>query len=137
MPLTDLLLTILATSLFCCGLTIATSEGMVLYFLRKPFNILQKKVEEWALVNYHNHKVENVLYLAKPLLLCTACMGSFWGIIIFGTLHGIDAAVRIIYIHIPFPDLLLPLPLISGKLIICCVCSCFVNAFMMTTYNRL
>jgi len=73
MPLIEILLTSLIISLFCCGLSIVTGEGMLLYFLRKPFENLREPVKYWF----------------KPIILCCTCMASFWGIGIFIALHGL------------------------------------------------
>lgn len=62
----QLLIKSLIISLFCVGLRIASSPGMVLYFLRKPF----ENLEGWK------------NYLAKPVILCSTCMASVWTIVI-------------------------------------------------------
>lgn len=126
MPLPELLFTILITSLFCCGLSVASSEGMVLYFLRgwldtveDNIGILRNKVQvhpEDKEMKFALKFAERLHYCFKPLILCTACMGSFWGIVIFIVLHGFNA-------H------LMPLMAVS------CLCSCFLNAFLMAKYN--
>jgi len=137
MSLTEILLTSLIISLFCCGLSIVTGEGMLLYFLRKPFDKLRNKVEllnNWHLVTKHVsatpsfwaeekrvkiklNLIHATLYLFKPIILCCTCMASFWGIGIFIVIHGL---------HVN----LIP------QMVICCFCSCFLNAFFISKYNQ-
>jgi len=154
MPLTEILITTLIISLFCCGLSIVTGEGMLLYFLRKPFDgitgrrdVLNNKIELWRVKYGHlcvsgvkNNREEEdemkrehdliidpayseirrinlTLYLFKPIILCCTCTASFWGIIIFSALHGF-------YVEL------------IKYMIICCFCSCFLNAFFISKYNQ-
>lgn len=130
MILTEILLTIFITSLFCCGLSVITSDGMVLYFLRKPFVNLEERIERYKdriagfsiteleiyKLNQNIKSIKAVLYCFKPIILCTTCMSSFWGIVIFAALHGIQVE-DIRYV------------------VICCIGSSFVNAFFMSKYN--
>ena len=51
-------------SLFCLGLRAVTDDGMIGYPIRK-----------WALDNFPTW--------GKPVVLCSTCMSSFWGTIIF------------------------------------------------------
>jgi len=130
MNLPEILLTILIISLFCCGLSVVSGEGMVGYFLRKPFDKLRdfrdKKITFLKLDFHHNDdreyfkeqiKASNIiLYISKPIILCCTCMASFWGIVIFAALHGF-------HVHL------------IKYMVICCICSCFINAFFMSKYN--
>ena len=133
MQLINIIETIFIISIFCCGLTIATSEHMIGYFLRKPFDKIEKEnIKISNQLELHRgdefptqdlwgdelKKNERILYWMKPILLCCTCMASFWGILVFGTLHGWH------YSMIPF-------------MAICCVGACFLNAFFYSIYNRL
>ena len=51
-------------SLFCLGLRAVTDDGMIGYPIRK-----------WALNNFPAW--------GKPIVLCSTCMSSFWGTIIY------------------------------------------------------
>ena len=55
---------ILIVSLFCLGLRAVTDDGMIGYPIRK-----------FALERFPN--------LGKPIVLCSTCMSSAWGTIIF------------------------------------------------------
>lgn len=72
MTLIDIILTIIIQSLFCLGFRVLLSEGMILHFLRRPFE---------------NMKYPNILL--KPILLCVVCFSSFWGGIVFIYMHGL------------------------------------------------
>lgn len=71
MTLLDILLTIAIQVLFCLGLRQLLSEGMILHFIRKPFE--NKKRNHWIL---------------KPFILCVVCFSSVWGGSVFIALHG-------------------------------------------------
>lgn len=62
----ELLVKSLIISLFCVGLRIITSKGMIGYPLRKPF----ENLTGWK------------QYIMKPFILCVTCYASVWTIII-------------------------------------------------------
>jgi hypothetical protein len=66
----ELLLQSLVISLFCVGLRIVSGPGMILYFLRMPF--------EWAKENNKHYLV----FALKPFIGCIGCMGSVWTLVI-------------------------------------------------------
>lgn len=72
--MTAILITSIIISLFCCGLTVITQEGMIFYFIRRPFEHLYG----WR------------AFLAKPLIICPPCMASLWGVLVYYLLHGFE-----------------------------------------------
>jgi len=72
------------TVLFCLGWRIVTDEGQLLYFLRKPFENNDSRIEALELLQ---KKVPpyNVLmhYFGKPFVMCITCMASIWGVIVY------------------------------------------------------
>ena len=108
--------TALVISFITLGFRVITSKGMILYFLREPFDKLEAKrarffslsrknrnsmiknkvsyIEavklstEIDMLNY-NKKITNVvLYLGKPLILCATCMASVHTLIWFPYFTG-------------------------------------------------
>jgi len=71
----DLLIKAFTISLFCVGLRIASSPGMVLYFLRYPFDLLLEVKKP----NRLNSIAVNIL---KPVIGCITCMASVYTILI-------------------------------------------------------
>lgn len=65
----EILIKSLVISLFCVGLRIISSPGMLLYFLRQPY--------EWA-----QNKTNILKHLLKPVIGCGTCMASVWTIAI-------------------------------------------------------
>jgi len=65
----DILLKALLISLFCVGLRIISSPGMIFYFLRMPY--------EWS--QRHSQLLK---YILKPVIGCGTCMASVWTIVI-------------------------------------------------------
>lgn len=65
----DILIKALIISLFCVGLRIISSPGMIFYFLRMPY--------EWS--QRHSQLLK---YLLKPVIGCGTCMASVWTIVI-------------------------------------------------------
>ena len=121
----DIILTIIVISSFCLGLRTLFSEGMVLHFLREPFeyeqhskvmNIFRRKLQRMALSGINDLTKKRKQYVRwsdrlslflKPFLLCVVCFSSVWGGTVFILLHGFHLA------EVP-------------ELIICCVSSAFV-----------
>jgi len=146
MELTQLIFTILISSLFCLGWNIITSEGNLLYFIRKPFNVIYdstEPLENRISLLYMNlqllkvscfekdntlkeignlkralmfHKIIN--FFAKPVIHCITCYGSVWGATVFIALNGF-AINNIHYI------------------IINSVAVAFVNTFIYKIYSKL
>jgi len=90
--------TIIFISLFCIGLRIVSSKGMILYFLRKPYDFVCKEINEikriYNLIDNKDSKpllAEHVKmeiryysilqYILKPIIGCVTCMASFWTIV--------------------------------------------------------
>ena len=106
----EILIRSLEISLAICGLRIVSSKGMILYFLRMPYEWLQnelkvsknylKEVRGINTEDFKNKepmtytldqikyqkkciKILNVkTYLLKPIIGCTTCMASVWTIVI-------------------------------------------------------
>ena len=75
---------ILVISLFCLGLRAITDDKMIGYPIRRYFQ-------------------NNFPYWGKPVVLCSTCMSSFWGTVIFwgytvNTLEAIDANCYFLWI---------------------------------------
>lgn len=75
MTLVDILLTIGIQVLFCLGLRQLLSDGMILHFIRKPFEN-KKRLTSFA------------SFVLKPFILCVVCFSSVWGGSVFIALHG-------------------------------------------------
>ena len=103
----ELLLKSLTISLFCVGLRIVSSKGMVLYFIRWPYDKFKELLAEEVKLKedflYHlkagNGNVEDLkkgiraasyaigferclIYLLKPVIACSTCMASLWTILL-------------------------------------------------------
>lgn len=126
----EILIKALVISLFCVGLRIISGEGMLLYFLRMPFDKIKERNKEnihfieeikkllstmgkeynkilelsdadatkefmskgfedgikfhkTKLKELRNHKTKDwLLYIMKPVILCSTCMASFWTVVI-------------------------------------------------------
>lgn len=130
MNYTDVILVSIIISLASLGFRVITGKGMVLYFLREPFdkmaekrNIAESEVNRWNefiksrkehLKQYDETPVENkkqfekdiktgedklntlpnieridtILYIMKPVLLCSTCMASLHTLIWFPFVTG-------------------------------------------------
>jgi len=62
----DILEKTLIISLFCVGLRVISSEGMILYFIRKPYEKGSKLTKA----------------ILKPIIGCVTCFAGIWTIII-------------------------------------------------------
>lgn len=116
MGLLDIILTVIIQVLFCAGVRVLLSEGMLLHFIRKPFQYDHHKevmnfLLKWGIApSDRDYKYSKVLHFAlKPFLLCVVCFSSVWGGSVFIGLHG-----------------LLPVPLII---------SCVSTAFILRVIN--
>lgn len=87
----ELLLQSTIISLFCVGLRIVSSKGMILFFLRMPYEWLQNKpinlVGKYDTTYEKRIRKKNLfyrtlIYLLKPVIGCTTCMASFWTLVI-------------------------------------------------------
>jgi len=65
----EILIKAIIISLFCVGLRIISSPGMLLFFLRMPY--------DWA-----KDRSKVLHYLLKPVIGCGTCMASVWTIAI-------------------------------------------------------
>jgi hypothetical protein len=104
---------IVAISLFCLGLREVTDEidqGRIGYPIRRWFID-----QEWI-----------PLFIAKPIILCVACMASFWGSIIYWS---------IVYYQSNNFDFISD-PMTYIKWIFCCTSASFVNTLFWTIRNR-
>lgn len=119
--------TLFFTVAFCLGWNIITSEGNLLYFIRKPFEDMHDNLEmnKELYLSLKNPIVKNrikilklKLFFAKPVILCITCFGSFWGIVIYTSLNGIDIK------HIP-------------HLIINCIAASFIQTYIWIKYEKL
>lgn len=102
-------------SLFCLGLREITDDidgGRIGYPLRKWF-----VDQEWM-----------PLWIAKPVILCCACMASFWGSIVYWSilLNDSDEFTGIIKDWDTY-----------GNWILCCVSASFINTVFWVIRNRL
>lgn len=125
MTLTQIILTIIVQVLFCLGLKTIMSEGMILNFIKKPFeyqpdsktmNFLRDRLQRRALkgeeglleVRRQYTKLSNkIAFFLKPILLCVVCFSSFWGGLVFIFLHGLQY-----------------------EIILCCISSAFLLQFV-------
>lgn len=82
MQLSEILINIIIISLFCLGLRTILSDGMILHFIRKPFEG-KKGPGKYD-------------YLLKPVILCVVCFASVWGASVFITLNGWDKMPELI-----------------------------------------
>ena len=123
MNLIDIILSTIIISMFCLGLRTLFSDGMILHFLREPFeydshskvmNLFRRKLQRMALSGVDDLTKQRKRYLRlseklnfylKPFLLCVICFSSVWGGSVFIVLHGLH--------FIP-------------ELIICCISSAFI-----------
>ena len=90
--ITEILLKSIFISLAIVGFRIVTSEGMILYFLRKPFEdymddleYLKKKKMLDSLTKFEHSefiKLETILYMAKPFITCVYCKASVYTLLI-------------------------------------------------------
>ena len=83
----DMLIKSLIISLACVGLRIVSSPGMILYFLRMPY--------EWA-----QNESDMLTYILKPVIGCVTCMASVWTLVIEKVFYsGLNkATILIIFI---------------------------------------
>jgi len=75
----------LVISLASLGFRAITGKGMILYFLRQPFDYLTEKQTN-----------KPIIYLAKPILLCSTCMASVHTLIWFPIITGEFRTINII-----------------------------------------
>ncbi|MES2592413.1 MAG: hypothetical protein V4608_11040 [Bacteroidota bacterium] len=107
MTITQFLFTLFCTVGFCLGWRIITDKGQLLYFLRKPFDLLADKIEinkdrinaitQFSPINLEIYRLENriliyetIIYLSKPVITCITCLSSVLGVTIFATLNGLS-----------------------------------------------
>lgn len=87
----EILIKSLIISLFCVGLRIISSPGMLLYFLRMPFDYYKNYGvwakhfeinEDFELPNKIKNRYNLATYLLKPIIGCGTCMASVWTVAI-------------------------------------------------------
>lgn len=88
MTLADIILTIIIQVLFCLGFRTLLSDGMILHFIRKPFENT-KHYSNWHII-------------LKPIILCVICFSSFWGGLTFLFIHGVKWEIIICCISSAF-----------------------------------
>lgn len=130
---TQILFTLFCTVVFCLGWREVTDKGNILYFLRKPFEGLYDKIENYKFIlkdgcylmhddfpNYERRIIwcKFLLYIAKPTVLCITCMASVWGATVFIYFNGIST-------HL------------IGYLIFNCISASFIQTFIYKLYNKL
>ena len=72
-------------SLATLGFRAITSQGMILYFLRRPFDIITENRD----MNIKQPKYNLIiLYLAKPFITCVTCMASIHTLIWYYVIIG-------------------------------------------------
>lgn len=106
MTLPDILWTIIIQTLFCLGFRTLLSEGMILHFIRKPFeigkygmlNIFKNKCNAEKYIRIGN----NINFILKPILICVICFSSFWGGLVFLFLNGFKWEILICCISTAF-----------------------------------
>ena len=78
----EILIKSLIISLFCVGLRIVSSKGMILWFLRAPYEVLVvwKNRSEYLLNSKFLHSA--LIYILKPIIGCCTCMASVYTILI-------------------------------------------------------
>jgi len=71
---------------FVLGLRTVTDDGKIFCFIREYFMRTKKRKVTHPCMNGKISVIEVKVipeYISKPLILCAACMPSFWGTIIF------------------------------------------------------
>ncbi len=129
----DILLMITVISLWCCGFRAITGEGMILYFLRQPFeskdgvmNLFQPHIERYKKRNHQPYpdvyldrtkrRTEVLKYIMKPFILCVTCMSSIHGTFIYWWISPVfDPQVWLISI----------------------ICAAFVNSISWMSFEKL
>jgi hypothetical protein len=76
-------------SLFCVGLRIASDEGMILEFIRKPYVFLTEQDAPTLLTKV----LINVL---KPVIGCITCMASVWSLVISYCFYRVDYSIIVV-----------------------------------------
>jgi len=92
---------IVIVSLFCLGLRAITDNGMIGYPIRAYF-------------------LENLSSIGKPIILCSTCMSSVWGTIIYWSVSIQSGSLSLIDV-----------PVWIGV----CVSSAFVNSVLWEYYQ--
>lgn len=113
-----------SVSLFCLGLFVTTEEGMLLHFLRRPYDRNYEKLEvarQRQLAGFSTPRGEYwrryiLDTLLTPVIGCIICYGSFW-----------TATWYILYFGWYEPQVLVQaMFIVSGM-----------NAILISIYNRL
>lgn len=118
--------TIFIISLFCVGLRMASNKGLILYFLRMPYEFMNTLKGRSAI---EDRLTSVCVYVMKPLIGCVTCMGSFYGVIIYTgikyylSVNDIQWENTIGNNHNIF------------EMIVCCVASMTLNTLLYTFYE--
>lgn len=80
-----MMLIALSISLATLGFRAITSNGMILYFLRRPFDIITEN--NYLEIKQPAYK-QFILYLAKPFITCVTCMASIHTLIWYFVIVG-------------------------------------------------
>lgn len=130
-----MIFTLFETVIFCLGWRIVTSEGKLLYFIRKPFDEainyadeLEERVKlllnfgkDPEMVKHLQRKIIKnrfIHYIGKPFVTCITCFGSIWGFGVFVALNGLTES-------------LIP------HLIINCFGASFINTYIWINYAKM
>lgn len=124
------MITLFWTVFFCLGWRIVTSEGQILYFIRKPFDAidldydneklgLAKRFDKSLVDELKRSLLKHKLmyYFGKPFVLCITCFASIWGVTVFVALNGLTK------------DLIIPLILNSFS-------ASFIQTFIWSIYAK-
>ena len=90
MEIAQFFFTLFCQVFFCLGLNKAMEEGMIFYWMRKPFENLYDMIENFTALGKPTLKLKIKYYMAKPLVLCITCFASVWGASVFITLNGLS-----------------------------------------------
>lgn len=123
MSITDFFFTLFCVVFFCCGLSLASEKGNLLYFLSKPFEDLYERIQNRknlakVLLNetFKNRddrgsdlflqlkkdiksnkkklKLAQIIYnISKPIISCITCMASLWGTVVFISLNSFSLSI--------------------------------------------
>jgi hypothetical protein len=72
------------TVAFCLGWRTVTSEGQLLYFIRKYFEDIESDIEHKEDIGLKcNLWIRLLNFIGRPFVICITCMASIWGITIY------------------------------------------------------
>lgn len=135
MELSQFFFTLFSIVFLCLGLRIVSNEGMLLYYLRMPFDSLPEEIEESerTITNMIHvgveekriFKAQDLLlwmkikqYIGKPFIMCITCMASLWGVITWISFNGFYVE------HLDY-------------MLICILSASFIQTFLWTLYAKI